>query len=146
MPVRGRGQRSGVTVGLNLEVRTVLPLQYRKGAVATSVRLSRLAAAVEGDSLAVRMRLDRMGTAAFIGTVRGVLADSAGTHGDHVHQPGGGLLRHGAAAHRGASRAARLLPGRYRLRVEVAAEREDLAPESLLPARPVRDSLEVRLP
>jgi hypothetical protein len=39
-----------------------------------------------------------------------------------------------------------LPPGRYRLRVEVATERPDLAPEVLLPARPVRDSLEVRLP
>src|SRR5688500_18427068 len=78
VPVTGVDDSTGITVGLNLEVRTVLPLQYRKGAVATSVRLSRLAAAVEGDSLAVRMRLDRMGTAAFIGTVRGALADSAG--------------------------------------------------------------------
>ena len=33
---------------------------------------------MERDSLAVRMRLDRTGTAAFIGTVRGTLADSAG--------------------------------------------------------------------
>jgi hypothetical protein len=40
----------------------------------------------------------------------------------------------------------RLAPGRYRLRVEITAEREDLAPEALLPARPVRDSLEIRLP
>jgi hypothetical protein len=78
VPVTGVDSSSGVTVGLNLEVRTILPLQYRKGSVATSIRLSRLAAVVEGDSLAVRMRLDRMGTAAFIGTVRGVLTDSTG--------------------------------------------------------------------
>src|SRR5918994_3023842 len=78
VPVTGVDDSTGITVGLNLEVLTVLPLEYRKGAVATSVRLSRLAAAVEGDSLAVRMRLDRVGTAAFIGTVRGALADSAG--------------------------------------------------------------------
>ena len=145
VPVAGVDSSSGVTVGLNLEVRTVLPLQYRKGAVATSVRLSRPAAAVEGDSLAVRMRLDRMGTAAFIGTLRGSLADSAGrtvlTFATPVPVyydveprvttplPAGGLR-----------------PGRYRLRIEIAAEREDLAPETILPARPVRDSLDLTLP
>jgi hypothetical protein len=136
---------SGVTVGLNLEVRTVLPLQYRKGAVATSVRLSRLAAAVDGDSLAVRMRLDRMGTAAFIGTVRGALADSAGRTLTTFTSP---LAVYYDVEPRltTALPAGQLPPGRYRLRVEITAERADLAPEVLLPSRPVRDSIEVRLP
>ena len=145
VPVSGVDTSSGITVGLNLEVRTVLPLQYRKGAVATSARLSGLAASIEGDSLAVRMRLERQGTAAFIGTVRGTLSDSGGgtvatfTSPVAVYYdieprftsplPGG-----------------RLPPGRYLLRTEVAAEREDLAPETILPAKPVRDSVEVRLP
>lgn len=145
VPVTGVDDSSGITVGLNLEVRTVLPLQYRKGAVATAVRLSRLAAAVEGDSLAVRMRLDRVGTAAFIGTVRGALADSAGRTVATLSSPLAVYYdmepRLTAALPGGA-----LPPGRYRLRVEVAAEREDLAPEVLLPSPPVRDSLEVRLP
>jgi P pilus assembly chaperone PapD len=145
VPVTGVNDSSGITVGLNLEVRTVLPVQYRKGAVATSVRLSGLAAAVEGDSLAVRLRLERMGTAAYLGTIRGALADSAGRTVTTFTSPLAvyydleprlsAPLAHGT-----------LPPGRYRLRVEVAAEREDLAPEVLLPARPVRDSLEVRLP
>jgi P pilus assembly chaperone PapD len=145
VPVAGADSGSGVTVGLNLEVRTVLPLQYRKGAVATSVRLSRLAAAVEGDSLAVRMRLDRMGTAAFIGTVRGALADSSGATVATFVSP---LAVYFDMEPRltAALPAGRLPSGRYRLRVEITAEREDLAPEVLLPARPVRDSLEIRLP
>ncbi len=145
VPVTGVGDSTGITVGLNLEVRTVLPLQYRKGAVATSVRLSRLAAAVEGDSLAVRMRLVRMGTAAFIGTVRGALADSAGRTVATFNSPVSVYYemepRVTAAIPGG-----KLAPGTYRLRVEVAGEREDLAAEVLLPTRPVRDSLEVRLP
>ncbi len=145
VPVGGVEDSSGITVGLNLEVRTVLPLQYRKGALATSIRLSRLAAAVEGDSLAVRMRLERMGTAAFIGTVRGALTDSAGRQVATLSSPLAvyyDLEPRLAAALPGGS----LPPGRYRLHVEVATEREDLAPESILPSRPVRDSLEVRLP
>lgn len=145
VPVTGVDSSSGVTVGLNLEVRTVLPLQYRKGAVATSVRLSRVAAAVEGDSLVVRLRLERMGTAAFIGTVRGALVDSAGRTVTTFTTPV-------SVYYEVEPRLTATLPGgrpkagRYRLRVEVAAEREDLAPETVLPSRPVRDSLEVRLP
>ena len=145
VPVTGVNDSTGITVGLNLEVRTVIPLQYRKGAVATSVRLSRLAGAVEKDSLAVRMRLDRMGTAAFVGTIRGVLADSAGRTVTTFSSPVAVYYdmepRLTKALPGGA-----LAPGGYRLRVEVVTERDDLAPQVLLPARPVRDSLEVRLP
>jgi hypothetical protein len=39
-----------------------------------------------------------------------------------------------------------LHPGRYRLKVDVAAQREDLAPELVLATPAVRDSVEVRLP
>ena len=145
VPVSGLSDSSAVTVGLNLEVRTVLPLQYRKGAVGTSVRVSQLAAAVEGDSLAVRLRLQRLGSAAFIGTLRGSLADSAGktvlTFATPVPVYYAVEPRITTPLPAGGLRA-----GRYRLKVEVAAEREDLAPETILPAKPVRDSLDVRLP
>jgi hypothetical protein len=145
VPVHGADSASGISVGLNLEVRTVLPLQYRKGAVATSVRTGRLAAGVERDSLAVRLRLERQGTAAYIGTVRGALADSAGRTVATFSGPVSVYYevepRFTAALPGG-----RLSPGRYRLRVEVSTEREDLAPETLLTARPVRDSLELHLP
>jgi P pilus assembly chaperone PapD len=145
VPVSGVDTSAGISVGLNLEVRTVLPLQYRKGAVATSVRLSGLAAAVEGDSLAVRMRLDRQGTAAFIGTVRGSLSDSAGTVVAAFSSP---VAVYYEVEPRFTAPLAggKLPPGRYLLRAEAATEREDLAPETVLTARPVRDSTEVRLP
>jgi P pilus assembly chaperone PapD len=145
VPVTGLEDSSGVTVGLNLEVRTILPLQYRKGAVATSVRMSGLSAAVEGDSLAVRLRLTRMGTASFIGTVRGVLSDSAGKAVATFASPVA-VYYEVEPRLTAALAGGRLRSGRYRLAVEVAAEREDLAPEIILAARPVRDSLEVRLP
>ncbi len=145
VPVAGADSSLGITVGLNLEVRTVLPLQYRKGAVATSVKLSKLAAAMERDSLAVRMRLDRAGTAAFIGTVHGILADSAGKTVTTFQSPVA-VYYDMDPRFATALPAGKLPSGRYTLRIEVAAEREDLAPETLLPARPVRDSLELRLP
>jgi P pilus assembly chaperone PapD len=144
VPVSGANDSSGITVGLNLEVRTVLPLQYRKGAVATSVRASGLSAGVEGDSLAVRLHLVRQGTAAYIGTVRGALADGSGRTVATFSSPVAVYYevdpRFTAALPGG-----KLPPGPYRLRVEVTTEREDLAPETLLAARPVRDSLELRL-
>jgi hypothetical protein len=145
VPVTGVDDSSGITIGLNLEVRTILPLQYRKGAVATSARMSGLAAAVEGDSLAVRLRLLRMGTAAFVGTVRGSLADSTGKPVTTFSSPVA-LYYEMEPRLTAPLPGGRLPPGRYRLRVEVATEREDLAPETLLTARPVRDSIEVHLP
>ena len=145
LPVGGADSSSGITVGLNLEVRTVLPLQYRKGAVATSVRASGLTAGVVGDSLSVRMHLVRQGTAAFIGTVRGALADATGRTVATFSTPVAVYYevepRFAAALPGG-----RLAPGQYHLTVEVTTEREDLAPETLLAARPVRDSLELHLP
>jgi P pilus assembly chaperone PapD len=145
VPVTGIEDSSGITVGLNLEVRTVLPLQYRKGAVVTSVRTGGLKASVEDDSLAVRLSLVRQGTAAFVGTVRGALADSAGRTVATFSSPVAVYYdvqpRFSAALPGG-----RLPRGNYRLRVEVTTEREDLAPETLLAARPVRDSLELTLP
>jgi P pilus assembly chaperone PapD len=145
LPVSGVDASSGITVGLNLEVRTVLPLQYRKGAVATSVRASGLAADIEGDSLAVRLQLVRQGTAAFIGTVRGVLADSSGRTVTTFSSPVA-VYYEVAPRFTAALPGGRLPPGTYRLEVEVTTEREDLAPETLLLARPVRDSLELQLP
>jgi hypothetical protein len=145
VPVSGVGDSSGIAIGLNLEVRTVLPLQYRKGPVATSVRTGGLSAGVSRDSLVVRLRLERQGTAAFIGTVRGALADSAGRTLATFSGPV-------AVYYEVEPRFTAPLPGgklpsgKYRVRVEVTTEREDLPPETLVAARPVRDSLELRLP
>jgi hypothetical protein len=145
IPVSGLADSSGVTVGLALEVHTVLPLQYRKGKVATAVRLDRLTAAVQGDSLAVRLRLDRTGNAAFLGTVRGALVDGAGKAAVTFRSP---LAVYYDLQPRFTAPlpAGGLSPGLYRLRIEVAANREDIAPELVLAAPPVRDSLEIRLP
>jgi len=145
VPVGGVDTSSGISVGLNLEVRTVLPLQYRKGTVATSVRTGRIVAGIEGDSLAVRLHLERQGTAAYIGTVRGALADSAGRTVATFSAPVS--VYYDVEPRFTAALPARTLPpGHYRVRVEVTTEREDLAPETLVVARPVRDSLELHLP
>jgi P pilus assembly chaperone PapD len=145
VPVTGIADSSGVRVALSLEIRTIIPLQYRKGKVATGIRTSGLAAAVEKDSLAVRVRLDRTGNAAFLGTLRGALIDSTGRLVASVSSPL--AVYYDMEPRLTAPLPVAGLPaGRYRLKVDVAAQREDLAPELVLATPAIRDSLEVRLP
>jgi P pilus assembly chaperone PapD len=145
VPVRGVADSSGVSVGLSLEVRTVLPLQYRKGRVSTSVRLAELSVRVEGDSLALRPHLTRIGNGAYLGTLRAVIRDSAGHVVASLASP---LAVYYDMAPRLTAPlpAAGLPPGSYQVEVEAAAEREDIAPELLLKSPPERFSLAVRLP
>ncbi|HYT04710.1 MAG TPA: hypothetical protein VEM13_07495 [Gemmatimonadales bacterium] len=143
VPAAGVADTSAIKIGLTLEVRTIIAVNYRKGALRTGVRLSRLQARVMGDSVEVRARLERQGNAAYVGTMHGALVDSAGkVHGEFSSPIGVYYtLEPRVTAPVGA-----LLPGRYRLRLQVTTQREDLAPEVVLPAPPVRDSLDVVVP
>lgn len=132
-----------VKVGLSIEVRTLLPVLYRKGKVATGVAISGLRAARAADSVVVRARLDRQGNAAMIGTVRGELVDGSGRVRAAFSQP---ISTYFALEPRFAAAADSLPAGRYTLRVEVAPERQDLPPEALVAFRTVRDSVAVNLP
>jgi hypothetical protein len=145
VPVQGVAESSGVRVALDLEIRTVIPLQYRKGQVTTGVRTSSLAAKVEKDSLAVRVRLDRTGNAAFLGTLRGALIDSTGRVIAKLTSP---LAVYYDMEPRVTAPlpAAGLPAGLYRVKIDVAAQREDIPPELVLSTTPARDSLEVHLP
>jgi hypothetical protein len=134
---------AGIRIGLTLEVRTILPLIYRKGAVQTGVAVSDLRASPAGDSLFVRLRLERQGTAAYVGTAKGTLSTLKGATVASFQQP--------VAIYYDADPVfAMPLPpgasGPYRLRVELNSERTDILPELLLRAAPVRDSIEVTLP
>jgi hypothetical protein len=145
VPVRGLADSSGVSVGLSLEVRTVLPVQYRKGRVTAAVRLSDLSARVEGDSLALRPHLTRVGNGAYLGTLRAVLRDPAGRVVASLASPL--AVYYDMAPRLTAPLPAAGLPaGMYRVDVEAAAEREDIAPDLVLASPPERSSLAVRLP
>lgn len=134
---------AGIQIGLTLEVKTIIPLIYRKGALQTGVRLGPITARRNGDSLIVRARLERQGTAAFVGTARGALVDGRGRTVATVEQP--------VAIYYDAEPAF-MIPiagqsaGSYRLRLEVTSDRSDIAPDLLLRAAPVRDSVTVELP
>lgn len=142
VPVVSTDTTQGITVGLNLEVRTIIPLLYRKGAVTTGLAVSGLRAAVDGDSLVVRARLARLGTAAYLGTVRGTLVNQGGVASGAFESP---ISVYYDLDPRFTIASAGLAPGRYRLRFEVVSERSDLAAEQTLRAAAVRDSIEVRI-
>jgi P pilus assembly chaperone PapD len=143
VPVSGVADTGSIQVGLTLEVRTILPMLYRKGKVATGLAMSRLHAAVERDSLAVRAHLARQGSAAFVGTVAGALIDSTGKAVGRFKLPSAVYLE---TDPRFTLPVTGLAAGRYRLRIEITSEREDLPSDVILPITPVRDSVEVRLP
>jgi P pilus assembly chaperone PapD len=145
VPVQGApDDTSAVQVRINLQVNTVLPVLYRKGAVSTGVRISQLSLARRGpDSLAVGASFVREGNAAFLGTLRVAVVDSAGQVVAQTKQPTTVYI---AMDPRLLLSAPKLPAGRYKLRIELASEREDLPPASLLQITPVADSLEVTLP
>jgi P pilus assembly chaperone PapD len=142
IPVTG-ADTNGIAIGLSLEIRTILPLLYRKGRLNTGVVASNLRAARTGDSLLVRLRLQRQGTAAYIGTVTGRLLNGDGKSVATLQQP---VAIYYEADPVFTLPVGGLAPGSYRLQVEVGTDRTDIAPELILQAPLVQDSLGVILP
>jgi P pilus assembly chaperone PapD len=142
LPVSGVDTTSGISIGLTLELRTIIPLIYRKGKLETRVAVSDLRAQPLGDSIVVRARLERQGTSAYLGTARLSLVDSRGANVSSLERP----IAIYYSADPAFTLRAPAVAGRYMLRLEVLTERTDLAPEQILRAPPVRDSLEVTLP
>lgn len=142
LPVTGIDTTSNISIGLMLEVRTIIPLLYRKGKLTTGVTVSDLRSQRTGDSLVVRAKMKRQGTAAFLGIARGTLVNARGEAVSKFERP--------IAIYYDADPAFELpapaAPGRYLLRLEVVSERTDIPQDQLLRSPPVSDSLEVTLP
>jgi hypothetical protein len=145
VPITGVSDTTAIQVGLTLEVRTIIGVNYRKGPVATGLALSNLRAQLVGDTLVTRSKLERRGNAAFVGTIRQTLVDSAGRTVQSYQSPIGVYFAM-------EPRLTNLLPpprlarGRYWVRYEVVAEREDLDPTVVLRAPAVRDSVQLIVP
>jgi len=154
VPITGVSDTTAIQVGLKLEVRTIIGVNYRKGPVTTGLSLSNLRARIVGDSVITRARLERRGNAAFIGMIRETLVDSTGTVrplqvGDSVvrsYQSPLGVYFTMEPRLATAVPAPGLPRGRYWLRYEVVAEREDLDPKVVLKAPAVRDSVPLVVP
>lgn len=145
VPITGVADTTAIQVGLTLEVRTIIGVNYRKGPVTTGVTLSQLRAQIAGDSLITRARLERRGNAAFIGTIRQTLTDSSG-HVLASYQSPIGVYFTMEPRLANVMRPPQLARGRYWLRYEVVTEREDLDPTVVLKAPAVRDSVQLIIP
>jgi hypothetical protein len=143
VPIVGVSDTTGIQVGLTLEVRTIIGIAYRKGPVTTRIALSNVRAQLRGDTLVTWSRLVRQGNAAFVGTVRGTVVDSTGATRASFATPLGVYF---TMEPRIANVIGKLPKGRYWLRYEVVAEREDLDPSVILPAPAARDSVQLVVP
>ncbi len=154
VPITGVSDTTAIQVGLKLEVRTIIGVNYRKGPVTTGLSLSNLRAQLAGDSVITRARLERRGNAAFIGMIRETIVDSSGAVraqriGDSLitsYQSPIGVYFTMEPRLASAIPVPGLPRGRYWLRYEVVAEREDLDPRVVLKAPAVRDSVQIVVP
>lgn len=143
LPVAGADTTQAIQVGLALEVRTIIPLQYRKGTPKTGVQVANLRATRSGDSVVVRAQLTREGNAAFVGTARGTLTNAAGAVVGTFAVP---LAVYYAIDPRFSIPGRDLPAGQYHLVLELVSERADIAPESILHTATVRSSIDLALP
>jgi hypothetical protein len=133
---------SAISVGVTLSVRTLVSLMYRKGAVETGVRLDALRGEVANDTLVVSSRLVRQGTAAYLGTFRSALVDSADRQ---VADFSTFIGLYSELTPRFRYALGALPPGRYTLHVRIDTDREDLRGAPVLASPAVRDSVPVTI-
>ncbi len=122
-------------IGIDLEIRSMLALFYRQGAVTTGVAIDSLRATVADDSVRLRVPLIRLGNAAFVGSVRATLRDSVGAVRSTSIVPLGVYfdLTPAIALNRKGLR-----PGVYELEIEASTRRPDAPAQLLTQAAPVR--------
>jgi hypothetical protein len=149
MIVTGRGAvvtvpsaDSAVHVGLDLQLRLVTSVTFRKGRVSTGIALRGLSAEAEGDSLSVWAELVRLGNAAYHGTADIELVTTSGAPVRRWSMP---FSVHYPMRRRFAYPLGGLEPGDYRVRLRLRSERPDLPSERVLYAPTVIDSVSVRV-
>jgi len=148
MIITGRGASlrvnstdTNVRAGLNLEIRLVTSVTYRKGRVTTGITLRGLAAEHTDDSLSVWAHMAREGNGAYLGTAFAELVDMQGRA---VKNWSMALSVHYPVRRRFAFPLEGVPPGDYRLRFTLRTERPDLEGKAL-PAPAVMDSTVVRI-
>ncbi len=134
---------SAVSIALKLRVRTIIAVSYRNGDVHTGIRMANMRTDIDGDSLGVRVDLEREGNAAFLGTLRTVLLDDAGTA---VRREDVQIAVYYDLSPRRTLWLAGLAPGNYTVVTTVDTERTDIEPALVLPMEPVSDTVRVEIP
>lgn len=138
-----QGVDTAVRAGVSLEVRTIIALTYRKGAVRTGVRLTDFRPSIERDSLVAWVGLEREGNAAFLGTTRLQLRDPSGDVRAEWTTPTAVYFR---VLRRYAFPLEGVRAGSYTVVLDVSTQRDDLPQSNVLPAAPLHESaaLQVR--
>ena len=132
-----------VSVGLTLEVRTIIAVNYRNGSQRTGVQIGDLSAAPAGDSLIIRAPMKRTGTAAWIGTTTVSLRNASGAVvASQVMQ----TAVYQAMSPRFAFDRRTLNPGTYRVTVDMNTDRPDVTQTTLLRAPPQHAEVVVSIP
>jgi fimbrial chaperone protein len=136
-------ERSNVLrAGLSTQINTVIALNYRHGDVYTGVEIAGFTENIDADDLSVRVDLTRRGNAAFLGNLILRIRDSNNRVIDE--------LRRDVAVYYDLSRVftfprKNLRSGVYTAEVELNTDRQ-LTGGYILPARPVRKSVQVTIP
>lgn len=130
-----------IAIGLGLEVRTVLPVLYRKGSPSVAPTLGEVTMARSGDSLLVSLPLAPVGDAAFLGTATLTLLDADAQPVQRAELP---LSLYQAAEP--IVRIAALDPRARSIQVRVAAGREDLEALPVLPSAPITRTFAIPTP
>lgn len=128
-PADASGGAGEATIGIDLEIRSLLPVFFRQGALQTRLRIDAPEARVDGDSVRVRIPMSRQGNAAFIGSVRATLRDGVGSIRDSRVMPMGVYY---ALSPSLALNCRGLLPGLYQLEIEAVTNRPDVTRGVLL--------------
>jgi hypothetical protein len=134
---------SKISVSLNVEIRTVTTLLYRKGTVTTSITVSALRTEARRDSLITRIRLDPHGTGAWLGTLSGKFVGPNGKTAAEFERPMG--VYHSVEPSFVVPLDS-IPPGNYWLHVELKTDRRDVPRSTLVQSPVVRDSIEVAVP
>lgn len=134
---------TAVSVGLALEVRTIIAVNYRNGVMATGVTLGTPSAETRPDSLVIRAPMQRTGSAAWIGTTIVTLIDTTGAT---VARQSMQTAVYHSISPRFAFDRRTLKPGRYRITVDMNTDRPDVIQRTLLRAPPQHTELGLLLP
>lgn len=140
--VRAQAADSGVTTGIDIQLRTVLSLIYRKGRVTTGIAVDSFTAGGDRDSLVATARLERGGNGAWIGNAVFTLADSTGAA---VRDWTNAVAVYRSDTRRFVLPLDSVAAGSYRLRIELNTDRSDVDRRHILQAPAVVDSLDIEI-
>ena len=134
---------TGVSVGLTLEVRTIIALNFRNGVQRTGVQLGELSASARPDSVVIRAPMQRTGTAAWIGMTTVKLLTSSG---DVVATQTMQTAVYQSISPRFTFDRRALAPGQYRVSVDMSTDRPDVTQSTLLRAPPQHAEALITIP